>query len=129
MKRGVQIVILVGLIIFLYGYGIREAFTTRDASEVPSKLLLKDWYPEHKPDATYSDEQFGTQWINYPIFPAHSTKINNLKQWRKPNNGQCIEPEMCGNVYEDRKVVLPQQPEVPGFNKGLRVNYYNVCLL
>lgn len=127
MNRKIQIAIIVGLIIFLYGYGLRESFTTRDASEVSSKLLLEDWYPVNKPNATYSDEQFDTQWVNYPIFPAHSKNINNLKQWRKPNNGQCIEPTMCGNVYKDRKVKLPQQPEVPGFNNGIRINYYNVC--
>lgn len=127
MKGGIQIVLIMGVIIFLYGYGLREAFTTRDASDVPSKLLLEDWYPEKKPKATYSNQEFSTQWINLPIFPAHSSKINNLRQWRKPNNGTCIEPEMCGNVYEDRKVRLPQQPKIPGFDSGTRVNYYNVC--
>ncbi len=127
MNRGIQIVIIVGLILMLYGYGMREAFTTRDASPVPSKLLLSDWYQENKPNATYSDEQYSTQWVNYPIFPAHSTKINNLRQWRKPNDGQCIEPDMCGKVYQDRKVKIPQQPKYPGFDNGTRINFYNVC--
>lgn len=127
MNRGIEIVLIVGLIFVLHGYSLREAFTTRDASEVPSKMLLEDWYPEFKPYPTYSNMEFSNQWVNYPIFPAHSTKINNLRQWRKPNNGQCIEPEMCGNVYEDREVELPQQPKVPGFDNGTRVNYYNIC--
>lgn len=127
ISRQLQIILIIGLIIFLHGYQVRETFTTRDASEVPSKLLLADWYPEHKPNAQISAMGYGTQWVNYPIFPAHSTDINNLRQWRKPNNGQCIEPDLCGNVYDDRKVQIPDQPEVPGFNNGIRVNYYNVC--
>ena len=124
MNRIIQIVIIISLIIFINGYSLRETFRTQDASGIPSKMLLSDWYPEHKP-MTVSNMEFSNQWVNYPIFPAHSTNINNIRQWYKPNNGLCVDPELCGNVYNDLKLTIPQQPKLPGFDNGIRVNYYN----
>ena len=34
------------------------------------KLLLEDWYPEKKPKATYSNQEFSTQWINLPYISS-----------------------------------------------------------
>jgi len=129
MTRYLEITFIVLCIFALYMHSMREAFTLRDAGSVNVKtgLLLDDWYPVNKPTAEISDETMQTQYVNYPIFPAHSMNINNLKQWRKPNNGQCSPPDLCGNVYDDRKVELPKQPPIPGFDNGVRVNYYNIC--
>lgn len=87
-------------------------------------LLLNDWYPSHKPTPEISGIPQWIQYKNYPIFPAHSTHINNIKQWRQPNNGQCTPNGLCGKFYDNRKVTLPNPPKCPGFSK-LRVNFYN----
>lgn len=126
MNTYLEITFIVLAIVSLYMFSLREAFTTLTSSgEYPSKLLLSDWYPLHKPNPTVSDMGYDKQYVNYPIFSAHSTNINNLQQWRKPNNGQCSTPEMCGNVYSDRDVTLPPQVEMPGFTNGIRVNFYD----
>jgi hypothetical protein len=126
MTRYLEIALILLAIYSLTMYSLREGFSLQEAGSVKETLFLADWYPIHKPDATLSDEAMDTQYVNYPIFPAHSTNTNNLKQWRKPNNGQCVRPEICGNVYGDRKIILPKQPISPGFDNGIRVNYYNV---
>ena len=59
----------------------------------------------------------------YPIFPAHSTEINRIRYWTKPENGTCSRAEMCGYLYDDYTPQnIPPPPSVPGWNK--RVNYY-----
>lgn len=129
-RRYLEIMAITASIILLCSYSMREAFTTRIGSssgEYPSKMLLSDWYPLHKPYPSLSRNGMDKQYVNYPIFPAHSTNINNLRQWRKPNNGRCSRPELCGDVYDDRKIELPVEAKMPGFNEGIRVNYYNSC--
>jgi hypothetical protein len=32
---------------------------------------------------------------------------------------------MCGDFYEDRSVTLPMPAHMPGFDNGIRVNFYN----
>ena len=127
MGRYLQIAFIILCIFALSMYSVRESFTLRDGADIDQKMLLADWYPVKKPDPELSHMSMDKQYVNYPIFPAHSQNINNLKQWRKPNNGRCVPPDLCGEVYDDRKIVYPQQPKVPGFNDGTRVNYYNVC--
>jgi hypothetical protein len=128
MTRYLEIAFIVLMIVGLCMYDRREGFSLRDAGSVNSKLLLEGWYPVNKPTAEISDLTMEDQYVNYPIFPAHYTKnVNNLRQWRKPNNGQCSPPDLCGKVYSDRKVTLPKQPKMPGFDNGTRVNFYNVC--
>ena len=59
----------------------------------------------------------------YPIFPAHSTNINNIRYWTKPENGTCSRAEVCGYLYEDyTDQHIPPPPTPPGWNK--RVNFY-----
>jgi hypothetical protein len=59
----------------------------------------------------------------YPIFPAHSTKLNNIRYWTKPENGTCSRAEVCGYLYEDyTDQHIPPPLTNPGWNK--RVNFY-----
>jgi hypothetical protein len=59
----------------------------------------------------------------YPIFPAHSTEINRIRYWTKPENGTCSRAEMCGYIYDDyTPQTISPPPPTPGWNK--RVNYY-----
>ena len=128
LTRYLEIIFIVLSVFSLYMYSIKETFTTQSGSGMyPSKLLLNSWYPLHQPKPTVSKLESSDQYVNYPIFPAHSIYINNLRQWYKPNNGTCSRAEMCGDVYDNRKVTLPEEVEMPGFDKGIRVNYYNLC--
>jgi hypothetical protein len=128
MKLRITFILLA--VFSLYFYGIKETFVSGSGKKLnpdkyPSELLLKDWYPVQKPAPHPSKFGEEDQYKNYPIFPAHSTNINNLKQWRKPNNGRCVRAEMCGDFYEDRSVTLPMPAQMPGFDNGIRVNFYN----
>ena len=62
-------------------------------------------------------------YVDYPIFPAHSVKINNLRYWNSPTNGECQAPDMCNNLYKP----TPQKEFVPSispsWNNERRVNY------
>ena len=59
----------------------------------------------------------------YPIFPAHSTQLNNIRYWTKPENGTCSRAELCGYLYEDyTDQHIPPPLTAPGWNK--RVNFY-----
>lgn len=118
---------ILGIILFIYLYNFREAFTTQSAmGEVPAKLLLDGWYPTNNPHPVLSDLTAQDQYINKPVFSAHSPHINNLLQWRKPNNGSCSRSEMCGEFYDNRTVTLPSPPIFPSFNSNkTRVNFYN----
>ena len=117
----------------LYFYGIKETFVgdssldPEDYSESESKpkLLLNDWYPSYKPFPKLSEISMDEQYTNYPVFPAKSTKINNIKEWRRPNNGKCQPPNLCGNFYDAREVTLPTPAKMPGFTNAIRVNFYD----
>lgn len=129
--KNIRIAFIVLAIFAVYFMGVIESFknglTNLSPGEVPSKVLLDGWYPTHKPQPMVSDLNEQDQYKNYPIFPAHSTLINNFRQWRKPTNGKCVRADMCGDFYDDREVTLPENVEMPGFDKGLRVNFYNTC--
>lgn len=63
-------------------------------------------------------------YTNYPVFPASSCKINNIRYWRRPTNGKCSRAEMCGNLYSDTKPNIPPQPPLLEWGQVPRVNYY-----
>lgn len=63
-------------------------------------------------------------YTNYPVFPASSCKINNIRYWRRPTNGKCSRAEMCGNLYSDTKPNIPPQPPLLDWGQVPRVNYY-----
>jgi len=108
---------------YSYSYG-KEGFALRPAS-VDRKLLLDNDDPEHKPKPELSCQSYSTQYVNYPVFPADSMHSNNIRYWKKPTNGQCAPPELCGKVYDKKHINKPIKIPNPGFNCR-RVNFYNV---
>jgi len=62
--------------------------------------------------------------LDYPIFPAGSCGPNNIRYWRRPNNGKCAPSNICGGIYESTEQKIPEQPEGPTFEQHPRVNYY-----
>ncbi len=101
-----------------------EGFSPGNYPCEDDQLPLNDWYPSHKPEPEISGIPQWKQFKNYPIFPAKSTNINNIRQWRQPNNAQCTPNGLCGKFYGDRQVTMPKPPQCPGFEKR-RVNFYN----
>ena len=64
-------------------------------------------------------------WKFTPVFPAKSTKNNNIRYWKTPNNGNCTPPEMCGGIYSsDYSLNVPSPPKPLSFSVDRRVNFY-----
>jgi len=61
---------------------------------------------------------------NYPVFPSNSLQNNNIRYWRRPTNGKCTPPEMCGNLYVDTKQNIPNELKPLKWNEVPRINYY-----
>ena len=91
---------------------------------VNSGVLLQGWYPTHNPKPEFSRLDEEEQYKNYPVFKADSPYNNNIRYWRKPNNGKCSPAGMCGNFYSFKKTKIPPMPPCLGFSQS-RVNYYN----
>lgn len=106
-------------------YKNKEGFHNLSPGEYPltvDKLLLYGDYNVQNPPYL-SAFNASDIYKEYPVFPAHSTKINNIRYWTKPENGKCSRAELCGYFYEDyTKQNIPPRPPVPGWNK--RINYY-----
>ena len=86
------------------------------------KLILHDDYNVKTPPYL---SRFNASDIykEYPVFPAHSTQINNIRYWTKPENGKCSRAELCGWFYDAyTEQHIPPALTAPGWNK--RVNYY-----
>ncbi len=60
---------------------------------------------------------------DYPVFPATSTKNNNIRYWENPNNGTCAPADMCGGLYADTKQDIPSTSPPPDWS-ARRVNFY-----
>jgi len=65
---------------------------------------------------------------DYPMFPASSCQNNNIRYWRRPNNGTCSPADFCGGIYESTEQNIPP-PVQPPSDKAVRVNYYDSSTL
>ena len=63
-------------------------------------------------------------YVDYPIFPSNSTKINNIRYWDLPTNGECRPPEMCGGLYKKTPQNIPPPPKAPKWDNQRRINFY-----
>ena len=99
-------------------------FSIGSHSEITDDSLLVHDYnkanPQHLGTKGYSDI-----YKNYPIFPADSELNNNIRYWRRPTNGTCVPPELCGGFYRDTVRNIPPNLISPVPNQGIRVNYYD----
>jgi len=105
-----------------YGFSKNKCVTENQNAD----LLLNDWYPVHKPNAMWSNEDVSTQFRNNPVFPANSLYTNNIQKWRLPNNGLCMPPGICGNFYAKKDVEYQNEPCKPPMSdvQNPRVNFY-----
>lgn len=65
---------------------------------------------------------------DYPIFPASSCQNNNIRYWRRPNNGTCSPADFCGGIYKSTDQDIPSTLQPP-LDQGVRVNYYDSSTL
>lgn len=63
-------------------------------------------------------------YVNKPVFPATSSNTNNIRYWRRPTNGLCTPPNLCGNLYIDTDQNIPPSAIPLEWDVGTRVNFY-----
>ena len=60
--------------------------------------------------------------LDFPHFPAGSCGTNNVRYWRRPNNGTCSPPSFCV-VYT--RLLIKKCQEIRSSRRYMpRVNYY-----
>jgi len=79
---------------------------------------------------TVANNSSYTNWWRFPIFSvgSYAQITNNLKYRKNPDDGQCITPDFCQALYEDKKNktnISKPLPPVPPTSGQTRVNYYN----
>ena len=87
-----------------------------------SSPLLSDTYGVKKnPGLSMrtSEENFN---LDFPSFRAGSCGTNNVRYWRRPNNGKCSPPDFCDGIYKSTNQKMSEEPNAP--NGTPRVNYY-----
>jgi len=91
-----------------------------------TKPLLQGNYPLQKGGGGLSDLDSKSMSAFYPIFPSsYLQRTNNVRYWATPNNGTCSPANMCGTLYEDKKINIPHfPPMIPFSSKDTRVNVY-----
>jgi hypothetical protein len=93
--------------------------------ESVTKPLLQGDYPLQK-DPGLSDLDGRSMSAFYPVFPnSYLQRTNNVRYWATPNNGTCTPANMCGTLYENKKINVPEFPPIiPFSSKVKRVNIY-----
>ena len=90
--------------------------------------LLYEDYPLKKPKIELSTVGSEQLYKNYPVFSADSTKINNIRYWKTPNNGKCSPADFCDAYYGEKSILTDViNPPVPEWGPQ-RVNYYEACV-
>jgi hypothetical protein len=103
----------------------REGFTSKLSSgEYPCSVnnpLLQDSYTllDLPGISTFNSRNSHE---TYPVFPASSPQINNIRYWSHPDNGKCSPLDVCKGIYKDTVQKIKPQLVVPGWNS--RVNFY-----
>ena len=115
--------LLIFVIYKIYMHKQIEGFLTSGEYPVAvDKPLLYDSY--NVMDHPGADALGAAQiYVDYPVFPAHSVKINNIRYWDLPTNGECQAPDMCNGLYKptQQKEFIPSKP--PQWNNDRRVNF------
>jgi len=89
--------------------------------------ILKDSYPLTGRKGL-SNNQYNDIWWHYPVFKIGSYEqiTNNIKYPNNPDNGTCINADICGSLYKEYQTesnISEVLPPVP-VGAGARINYY-----
>jgi len=103
----------------------RESFITfGDYPDTVDLPLLNGVYPIKK-DSKLSAGGRDKLYELYPVYSSNSPDINNIKDWKTPDNGNCSPAELCNAIYDIKPVQSHesiQYPTDPWNNK--RVGLY-----
>jgi len=105
----------------------RESFINRGAyPKSMNEPILTGSYPLKTPGGL-SSWNYSSQWKLYPTWAvgSYDQKTNNIKNWAQPCNGTAAPADICGGLYNTKKVPETCIPPPPRRNCR-RVNYY--CL-
>ena len=87
-------------------------------------LLYEDYPLKKKHYKRVSANNSSDNYQYYPVYSSDSLKINNVRYWTTPDNGQCSRAEFCDVLYDKKELseqhIYPPQPEWG----PERVNYY-----
>jgi len=97
-----------------------------DAGEYPKSVETPILQGDYNVQSSPGVSSLGVEdiYTNYPTFPINSCANNNVRYWRKPTNGLCSPPELCGGLYDDTEQVIPPPAIPPTWDSGTRVNFY-----
>ena len=109
---------------FLQSASVCNSHPTTDKKQ--GRLL--DSYPATD-NRNVSDYQYDDIWWYLPVFQvgSYAQITNNLKHYKNPDIGRCINADFCGTLYKDAMVQSNISKPLPPVEKGhgARVNYYN----
>lgn len=105
----------------------KEGFASGPYPMAVDTLLLQGAY-QQPPQVSLSPYGTAQTSKNYPVFASESCGTNNIRHWRRPGNGTCGWPELCGAMYTATPQKTSPQPTPPAWGSGLRVNFYDTCL-
>lgn len=91
----------------------KESFITY--GDYPNSVdfpLLNGVYPLKK-DIKLSQESRDHLYELYPIHPANSPELNNVKEWKSPDNGNCSPAELCNAIYDIKPVQAHPEIQSP----------------
>ena len=111
--------------ILMVVYDCREGFI--DSGVYPksvNKPILTGSYPLKTPGGL-STWNYSSQWNLVPIWAvgSYEQKTNNIKNWPQPCNGTAAPADVCGGLYNEKKVPPACIPAPPQRNCR-RVNYF-----
>lgn len=84
--------------------------------------ILSDTYHVKKNPGISTRSASDNYLLDFPSFPAGSCGTNNIKYWRRPDNGMCSPPNFCDGIYESTEQKISSEPQAPEGTP--RVNYY-----
>ena len=117
-----MIFLLIGIIVPMFLNVNIEGMEPGNYPMSVSSPLLSDTYNVKKNPGLSMRSSEQNYKLDFPHFSAGSCGTNNIKYWRRPNNGMCSPPSFCSSIYESTDQKMFEEPEAPQGNP--RVNYY-----
>jgi len=126
------IFLLLALIVAVFSsmYIAKEGFTNLSPGIFTKSLtepILYPTYPKQNNPLGISDMDSQQLWQYSPVFDnTYKQYTNNVRYWATPNNGKCSRAEMCGGLYDNKKMDIPPPPKPTSWNSNdIRVNFYD----
>ena len=89
-----------------------------------SSPLLYDSYDVKKAPGVSKRNASDNYRLDFPHFSSKHCGTNNIRYWRRPNNGKCTPPEMCSSIYKSTEPKMSNEIKNPAYGQVPRVNYY-----